>query len=75
LSSTQRWRSAVDISAVPDAKNPDYLLHIVDLTDHAETASPVPPQFDLPAGKGLTQPTWFVRALYILGEKTGDTFL
>ena len=68
-------RSAVDILAVPDSKNPDYLLHILDLTDHAESTSPVPPQFDLPAGEGLTQPTRFVRALYILEEKTSDTFL
>jgi hypothetical protein len=68
-------RSAVYILAVPDSKNPDFLLHIVDLTDYAESASPVPPQFDLSAGEGLTQTTRFVRALYILEEKTGDTFL
>jgi hypothetical protein len=52
-----------------------YPLHIVDLTDHAESTGPVPPQFDLAAGEGLSQPTRFVRALYILEEKTGDTFL
>jgi hypothetical protein len=60
---------------VPDAQNPDYLLHIVDLTNHAESTCPVPPQFDLPAGEGLAQPTRFVRALYILEKKTGDPFL
>jgi hypothetical protein len=44
----------VHVLAVPDSKNPDNPHDIVDVTDHAIGANPVPPQLDLPAGEGFT---------------------